>query len=285
MRRPMFRKGGSAGEGITSGLAPRQGYEGGKTVEELNAKNIDPPNDLSQIDIRNMNMQQLRDLAKQVSYKAPPMAPDTSLRDFKIDFGLDLISRTPGGNIFQTAGAAAKDPFAKFQQARSTQDAFDDKLALGAYDIVKAQDLAAKERQEDLDDMALQDKYKRGQIELSAKLKPPYEGQTAESLKQNLVETLTDPDSKQPRAIKDSAIDIANNLIDFQMKHPDKAGSLIYQPRWVQDTQGQIQLDESSIPVGGIFFDPTKNRFMLRKTNAKDRTAFVFIDEETLEEL
>ena len=34
----MFRKGGSAGEGITSGLAPRQGYEGGKTVEELNAK-------------------------------------------------------------------------------------------------------------------------------------------------------------------------------------------------------------------------------------------------------
>ena len=27
MHRPMFRKGGSANEGITSGLAPRQGYE------------------------------------------------------------------------------------------------------------------------------------------------------------------------------------------------------------------------------------------------------------------
>ena len=27
MKRPMFRKGGSAGEGITSGLAPRQGYQ------------------------------------------------------------------------------------------------------------------------------------------------------------------------------------------------------------------------------------------------------------------
>ena len=119
MRRPMFRKGGSAGEGITSGLAPRQGYEGGKTVEELNAKNIDPPNDLSHIDIRNMNMQQLRDLAKQVSYKAPPMAPDTSLRDFKIDFGLDLISRTPGGNVFQTAGAAAKDPFDRFRASKA----------------------------------------------------------------------------------------------------------------------------------------------------------------------
>jgi hypothetical protein len=27
LSRPMFRKGGSAGEGITSGLAPRQGYQ------------------------------------------------------------------------------------------------------------------------------------------------------------------------------------------------------------------------------------------------------------------
>ena len=48
-------------------------------------------NDLSKIDIRNMNMQQLRDLASQMAYKAPPMPRDRSLDDFKIDFGLDLI--------------------------------------------------------------------------------------------------------------------------------------------------------------------------------------------------
>jgi hypothetical protein len=112
MRRPMFRKGGSAGEGITSGLAPRQGYA-------TNENNSVQQNDLSKVDIRNMNMQQLRDLAGQVSYKAPPMAPDNSLRDFKIDFGLDLVSRTPGGNIFQTAGAAAKEPFNRFRQSRA----------------------------------------------------------------------------------------------------------------------------------------------------------------------
>ncbi len=105
----MFRKGGSAGEGITSGL--RQGYQDpAGTVQQ---------NDLSKIDIRNMNMQQLKDLASQVSYQAPPMAPDNSLRDFKIDFGLDLISRTPGGNIFQTAGAAAKEPFNRFRQSKA----------------------------------------------------------------------------------------------------------------------------------------------------------------------
>ena len=107
----MFRKGGSAGEGITSGLAPRQGYKDpAGSVEQ---------NDLSKIDIRSMNMQQLRDLASQVSYQAPPMAPDNSMRDFKIDFGLDLIGRPAAGNIFQTAALSAKEPFANFRSSKA----------------------------------------------------------------------------------------------------------------------------------------------------------------------
>ena len=104
----MFRKGGSAGEGITSGL--RQGYETAGDVKQ---------NDLSKIDLRNMDMQQIKDLADKMAFQAPPMAPDNSLRDFKIDFGLDLVSRTPGGNIFQTAGAAAKEPFSRFQASKA----------------------------------------------------------------------------------------------------------------------------------------------------------------------
>ena len=89
MKRPMFRKGGSAGEGITSGLAPRQGYEGGKSVEEL--KNKSPLKftkmdlsklqdfDLSKVDLRDMDMQQIKNLADRMSFQAPPMAPDNSL--------------------------------------------------------------------------------------------------------------------------------------------------------------------------------------------------------------
>ena len=111
----MFRKGGSAGEGITSGLAPRQGYA-------TNENNSVQQNDLSKIDIRNMNMQQLRDLASQVSYQAPPMPVDRSLGNFKIDLGLDLLSRSPSGNIFQTVGAAAKEPFANFRTSRAAYD-------------------------------------------------------------------------------------------------------------------------------------------------------------------
>ena len=113
MRRPMFRKGGSTGEGITSGLqSPRQGYN-------TNENNTVKQNDLSKVQFRDANLQQLLDMSKQYGFKAPPMAPDNSLRDFKIDFGLDLVSRSPGGNIFQTAGAAAKEPFSNFRTSKA----------------------------------------------------------------------------------------------------------------------------------------------------------------------
>ena len=106
----MFRKGGSAGQGITSGLAPRQGYQGTGNAAD---QSVQP------FDLRNANMDQLRAEAQRQGFQAPPMAPDNSLRDFKIDFGLDLVSRSPGGNIFQTAGAAAKEPFNRFRQSKA----------------------------------------------------------------------------------------------------------------------------------------------------------------------
>jgi hypothetical protein len=75
----------------------------------------------------------------------PNRAPKRNFNDFLINFGLDIASRSPEGNIFQTAAASAKDPFAQFQKARGADSAFEDKLALGAYDTVKADQRAAKE--------------------------------------------------------------------------------------------------------------------------------------------
>ena len=98
----MFRKGGSAGEGITSGLAPRQGYQKAGDVNQ---------NDLSKVNLRDASLQQIMDMSKQYGFQAPPMQPDNSLNNFKIDFGLDLIGRSPSGNIFQTAAAAANATF------------------------------------------------------------------------------------------------------------------------------------------------------------------------------
>ncbi len=122
-KRPMFRKGGSAGTGITSGLAPRQGYAEPGSVQQ---------NDVSR------TMEEMRTAM-------PNRAPKRNFNDFLINFGLDIASRSPEGNIFQTAAASAKEPFAQFQKARGADSAFEDKLALGAYDTVKADQRAAKE--------------------------------------------------------------------------------------------------------------------------------------------
>ena len=107
LRRPMFRTGGSA-EGITSGLAPRQGYaEPPGNVEQ---------NDLSKVDIRNMNMQQLKDLASRVSYQPR----GTNFNDFLINMGLDLVSRPKSGNIFQQVATSAKGPYEKFMEGKKS---------------------------------------------------------------------------------------------------------------------------------------------------------------------
>ena len=126
MQRPMFRKGGSAGEGITSGLAPRQGYN-------TNENNTVKQNDLSKVNLADMNMQQIKDLADSMAFQAPPMAPDTSLRDFKIDFGLDLVGRSPQGNIFQTAALAAKEPFQNFRSSKAAYNKAAQDRAINKY--------------------------------------------------------------------------------------------------------------------------------------------------------
>ena len=100
LRRPMFRMGGTA-EGITSGLAPRQGYDNGNIVEKIQSQ-------------------------KSIIDALAPRQPrkDRSMSNFLIDFGLDIASRPPSGGIFATAAAAAKDPFSRFQKSKQMQDAY-----------------------------------------------------------------------------------------------------------------------------------------------------------------
>ena len=85
----MFRKGGSAGEGITSGLQ-REGFAEGSTRDRL-MKAIGPSR--------------------------------SSLNDFLINFGLNMVSGAPTGNILQTAATQAKEPYAQFSKdSRAEQD-------------------------------------------------------------------------------------------------------------------------------------------------------------------
>ena len=122
-KRPMFRKGGSAEGGITSGLQSRPGYKVGERVTEV--------------------MDEMRTALPQRG------GPKRRFNDFLIDFGLDIATRPPVGSgiggAISTALASAKDPFANFKQSRAASEGFEDKLALGAYDVVKGEQAAEKE--------------------------------------------------------------------------------------------------------------------------------------------
>ena len=88
LKRPMFRMGGSTGTGITSGLdQPRKQYNTGSNPYAMGSFNTQ------------------------------------GLPGFLTSFGLNLLATPPQGNIFQTAGIAAREPFNQLQtsQARSNE--------------------------------------------------------------------------------------------------------------------------------------------------------------------
>jgi len=121
----MFRIGGSAGTGITSGL-DRKGYKNGTDEYDRALKTTSR----FMTDIDKFRGEQ------------SPLAPG-SLPGFLTQFGLNLVSQVPTGNIFQTAATAAKEPFQTFQAAQlaererqsdSAEDIFGTALA-SEYDI------------------------------------------------------------------------------------------------------------------------------------------------------
>ena len=91
LKRPMFRIGGSAGTGITSGLdQPQKMANGGRTGYQQGSM---------------------------------PNFQFAGMPGFLTSFGLNLLATPPAGNIFQTAGIAAREPFNQLQtsQARARE--------------------------------------------------------------------------------------------------------------------------------------------------------------------
>ena len=83
LKRPMFRIGGSAGTGITSGLDKPQKMANGGRTGYMNG--------------------------------TMPNFQFGGLPGFLTQFGLNLLSTPPQGNIFSTAATAARDPFNRLQ--------------------------------------------------------------------------------------------------------------------------------------------------------------------------
>jgi len=232
-KRPMFRKGGSAEGGITSGLE-RPGYNVGKRVTNV--------------------MDEMRTAL-------PARGPKRNFNDFLINFGLDIASRSPQGNIFQTAAESAKEPFDKFQTARAGQAAFDDKLALGAYDVVKGEQAAEKDFEQKKDLIRLE-------AELNPKLKKVFREEIPEVRINEYAGSLEENDFD---FIKNNAREIASDIVTynvFKEKNPDSGpakkdfrGILPYE----YDTKtGKPVPNYETITVGQVFYNPEDGLFYER---------------------
>jgi len=134
LRRPMFRMGGAA-DGITSGL-DRKPLANGTDPYDKALKTTE---------------RATQDLAK-FRQQQGGMMPG-ALPGFLTSFGLNLLSQSPQGNIFQTAATAAKEPFETFQAAQLAdrerkadlaEDIFSGALA-SEYDILEAEKKGASD--------------------------------------------------------------------------------------------------------------------------------------------
>ena len=99
LRRPMFRMGGAAGTGITSGLDRKPLANG-----------TDP------YDRAMKTTERFRTDMDKFRGEQSGFMP-SALPGFLTSFGLNLLATPPRGNIFQTAAVAAQDPFKTFQAA------------------------------------------------------------------------------------------------------------------------------------------------------------------------
>ena len=109
LHRPMFRRGGSTGEGITSGLT-RPGYKRGRVVE--------PGGYQGDIDFWDL-MEEYPEARKKRIETLGEFPKGTSGADFWLNFGTNILAQPGGRPILQTLGTAAKEPLSQYQKQKA----------------------------------------------------------------------------------------------------------------------------------------------------------------------
>ena len=109
LHRPMFRRGGSTGEGITSGLVPRQRYE--------EAGDVQP------------NFEQ--DMLRKIAGTKIELPKSRAGSDFWLNWGANILAHPGGRPIVQTLGTAGLDPLKQYQQQRAAEGQLKYQHAMG----------------------------------------------------------------------------------------------------------------------------------------------------------
>jgi len=131
LKRPMFRMGGDVENvGIMDGMRKR--YASG-----TNPQDIDATYKAAGADFKPTNQSVMPRMDDKLTRKMAlisSLIPGPNLNNFLIDFGLNLASKSPTGNIFSTAAGAAREPFGRFMESAQRSGQTKAALALEALD-------------------------------------------------------------------------------------------------------------------------------------------------------
>jgi hypothetical protein len=108
LKRPMFRKGGPAMEGVMNGIEDRTNFQNGNLVQQAEQK---------------------KELLKQLVGQP---SPGSALTNFLLQFGPAIASRPTTGNILADIAGAAQAPSANLAKQLAAEDQFQRQLGLMA---------------------------------------------------------------------------------------------------------------------------------------------------------
>ena len=110
LKRPMFRIGGPANDGIMSMAAPRKNYQEGSDYQK--------------------RIEELRPIFQAAAGQG--RSQNDRLSELLISGGLNLMSARPSGNIFSTAASAFKEPTSQYLKSAQDERNFGRQLDLSA---------------------------------------------------------------------------------------------------------------------------------------------------------
>ena len=176
-------------------------------------------------------------------------------------FGLNLASgQFAGDGAISNIIGSVKDPYSQFTKADDAMKNIDYQTKIAATKMGISRDEAER--------LAMMKNQK----------KSTFAAQTPEAQVAALSKQLADINSGNPSFIRKNSNTIANQMVQFQMAHPDKRFNF-KQPTFVEQG-GKKGFDPNSIPIGTYFYDVITNTFKLKKADE-----IVVIDPQTLQEV